>query len=80
MIMYAVLRTQCLIRNGILPSNTKALEYCAVCMDVDARDSSKHIDVIANYARSLQVIGFHPSFYDAYICTLPVMEQRARVH
>ena len=75
----AVVRTQSLVRYGIIAWHQGLLEYAAVVLEMDRRDALKNIDLIAGYADSVRVIGYHSSFYDGYIESLPLFDEIVRL-
>jgi hypothetical protein len=75
-IVAAVVRTGTLVRAHIIPWSSNLFEYASVIMVMDARDATKHIDLIAGYAKSVEILGYHTSFYRGYVESLYTMEER----
>ncbi len=71
----AVVRTQSLVRYGVVTWQQGLLEYASVVLDISKHDALKNIDLIVGYADSVEVLGYHSSFYDGYVKSLPVFEE-----
>jgi hypothetical protein len=75
MVVCAVVRTQSLVRYGIIAWEQGLLEYASVVLRMDERDALKNIDLIVGYAESVEILAFHSSFYEGYLMSLPVFEK-----